>query len=244
MLAIITGTVKPAVDIEQLAVKSEKERKMQYEESLLAMIESGAFQKIVFCENSNYGEEKWQRPYALAKEKEVELEILSFQGDFEQTAIQGKGYGEGEILAYVFAHSRLIQAESFFVKITGRLKIDNIRHIAERLRWQQTYFNIPNRTRRDIYDTRIYAMPKKQFEELFLDSYHSVQDDRGIFLEMVYTGILRENRIKVKNFPGYPRIAGVSGSTGITYGYTEWKCKIKDVLSWMNFYCVRKREDE
>lgn len=240
MLAVITGTVKPSVDINQLAVKSEKERKKQYEESLLAMIESGAFQKIVFCENSNCREEKWQRPYALAEEKGVELEILSFQGDLEQTAIHGKGYGEGEILAYVFTHSRLIQAEPFFVKITGRLKIDNIKCIAERLRPQQTYFNIPNRTRRDIYDTRIYAMPKKQFEELFLNSYGRVQDDKGVFLEMVYTGILLKNRIKVNNFPRHPRITGVSGSTGITYGYTEWKCKIKDALSGINFYCVRK----
>ena len=83
-------------------------------------------------------------------------------------------------------------------------------------------------------------MPVKQFEEYFLDEYEHVMDRDGIFLEHVYTGILKEHNIHVSNFPLYPRIRGISGSGGLTYDYTEWKCRVKDLLCRMNYYKVKE----
>ena len=224
----------------QLVLRDEEERLKQYEESIQCMLRSGAFDKVVFCENSNYGTEKLSYLTETARENGVELELLSFQGNEEQACIHGKGYGEGEIMDYVFSHSKLIRTADYFVKITGRLKIDNIKSIVSRMNRQKTYFNIPNRTLRDIYDTRMYGMPAGQFKEYFLHSYEQVMDEQGIFLEMVYTKILQAHNIKVRNFPRYPRIVGVSGSGGAVYCYTEWKCKIKDVLSYMNYYKAKR----
>ena len=79
-----------------------------------------------------------------------------------------------------------------------------------------------------------------QFEEYFENEYGRVMDREGVFLEHVYTGILRDNHIYVSNFPLYPRIRGVSGSGGLTYDYTEWKCKVKDLLCKMNYYKVKE----
>ena len=46
------------------------------------------------------------------------------------------------------------------------------------------------------------------------------------------------------NFEIYPGetygLVGESGSGGLSYEYTEWKCKIRDVLSQINFYKVEK----
>ena len=212
----------------------------QYEDSIRCMLCSGAFDKVVFCENSNYGTEKLSDLTKTAGEKGVELELLSFQGNEEKACIHGKGYGEGEIMDYVFSHSKLIRTEDYFVKITGRLKVDNVKSIVSRMNRQRTYFNIPNRTLRNIYDTRMYVMPVSQFKDRFLHSYEQVMDEQGIFLEMVYTQVLQEHNIKVSNFPRYPRVVGISGSGGAVYDYTEWKCKIKDVLSYMNFYKVKR----
>lgn len=239
MLIVVTGTIRPSNQVNQLALRNEDERFVQYEESLRSLLESRACSKIVFCENSNYGTEKLYHLKTLAEKNRIELELLSFEGDAAQTGIHGKGYGEGEIMNYVLSNSRLATAADFFVKITGRMQIDNIKEISVRLNRGKTYFNIPNRTRRDIYDTRIYAMPKKQFASYFKDSYEKVQDGQGIFLETVYTDILLKNSIHVTNFPRYPRITGISGSNGITYGYTEWKCKIRDILSKLDFYTIR-----
>lgn len=240
MLAIITGTIRPASQMRQLVLRDEEERLKQYEEGIRFLIDSGAFTKVVFCENSNFGTEKLSYLVQKAKNAGVELEVLSFQGNVEDACVHGKGYGEGEIMSYAFSHSSLLKTEAYFVKITGRLKIDNIEDIVKHMREHRTYFNIPNRTRRDIYDTRFYGMPISQFKDCFLSAYRQVMDEGGMILEVVYTQVLRNCGIKVSNFPRYPRIVGMSGSGGLIYGYTEWKCKIKDLLSQFNFYKVKE----
>lgn len=240
MLAIITGTIRPSPEMRQLVLKDENERLRQYEEGIRFLLDAGAFSNMIFCENSNFGVEKLSYLRGVAEERKTNLELLSFQGNTEKACIHGKGYGEGEIMDYIFSHSRLIHLESYFIKITGRLKVEQIKKIVSHIHEKKTYFNIPNRTRRDIYDTRIYGMPILQFKNLFLKSYEQVMDEQGIFLEVVYTRVLQDNHIKVTNFPRYPRIIGVSGSGGVIYGYTEWKCKVKDVLSRFNFYTVKE----
>ncbi|MBQ9991378.1 MAG: hypothetical protein IJP31_10645 [Lachnospiraceae bacterium] len=239
MVAIITGTIKPDNGVRQLSLRNADERLEQYRESLKFFLESGAFSKIIFCENSNQGEGVFSDLFEKAEKHQVQLELHSFQGDTQKAGIHGKGYGEGEIMNYVMEHSKLLQRERFFVKITGRLKIDNIREIVLRLKEDRLYFNVPNVTRKDIYDTRFYGMPVKQFEQFFRDKYSEIMDDEGVFLETVYTRIILDHQIKISNFPKYPRIVGMSGSSGAAYGYTEWKCRIKDMISMLGGYKVK-----
>lgn len=238
IFAVITGTIKPSSEIGHLILRNPEERLEQYKDSLIFFIESGAFSDIIFCENSNYGSEPFEDVENRAKKNKVALEILSFQGNTEKAAAHGKGYGEGEIMNYIFSSSKLIKEASYFVKITGRLRIDNVRDITMRMDTRKTYFNIPNRTRRDFYDTRVYAMPVEQFRTKFRNQYDNVRDSEGVFLETVYTRVIREEKIKVTNFPRYPRIVGISGSMGMSYSYVEWKCRIKDLLSRFNCYRV------
>lgn len=240
MLAIITGTIKPDISVNYLKVRDEQDRLKQYIAGILFLIESKAFSKIVFCENSNYGTEKLTFLREKARKYQIELELISFSGDIEQTKLHGKGYGEGEIMRYVLQHSQLLKDEFYFVKITGRMKVNNINKIVSSMKDEKTYFNIPNLSQRGIYDTRIYAMPLEQFRTFFENNFDKVQDNKGMYLEHVYTQIIEENNIKVTNFPRYPRIIGISGSTGGEYTYTEWKCKIKDVISRLGGYKTKK----
>lgn len=239
MLGIITGTICPDKEVGQLVLKDTIERLKQYEESIEFFINSKAFNKLIFCDNSNYDIKRLEYLEKHAEVNGIELELLSFKGDAQGVKFHGKGYGEGEIMKYIVNHSKLLKNENFFVKITGRLKIDNIKEITEKLDPSKIYFNIPNRNRRDMYDTRMYGMPLSYFKKYFADAYHKVNDPKGIFLEYVYTDVVLENSFEVTNFPRYPRIVGISGSSGTVYGYTEWKCKIKDLLSGFNYYCVK-----
>ncbi len=239
MLLIITGTIAPASGTEFLELRDVGERLKQYRESISFFVESGAFSKIVFCENSNYGNAKLWDLTEEAKLHNVELELLSFQGDAEQVKLHGKGFGEGEIMEYVFKNSRLLKKEKVFMKITGRMKVDNIADIVSQVKENTCYFNIPNRTHREMFDTRIYVMAVDLFRKLFLHCYDEVMDSEGWYLEKVYTSILLKNKISVRNFPKYPRIVGMSASTGYSYVYTEWKCKIKDILSFFQYYMVK-----
>lgn len=240
MLLILTGTISPSRETEFLKLRDEQERLRQYEESILFFLNTKAFSKIIFCENSGYGEEKLLYLIKIAEQQNIALEIFSFQGDNEKVQIHGKGFGEGEIMKYVFENSRLLEGESIFMKITGRLKVDNIVKLVAGLKEGQCYFNIPNHTHREMYDTKIYVMPIEKFRCLFLDVYNKVMDKDEIYLEKVYTEVIRENRIKIKNFPYYPRVTGISASTGANYVYTEWKCKVKDILSRLQCYKVAK----
>lgn len=239
MVAVITGTIKPADSVGQLSIKNEDERRQQYIDCLKFFIESGAFKKIVFCENSNYGNEQLMFLQKFAENNRVNLEILSFQGNIKEITRHGKGYGEGEIMSYVLKHSELVKKSQYLVKITGRMKVDNIKDIVALLKRNRTYFNIPNFTLNQLYDTRIYGMSIQQFEKYFENCYDEVWDDRGVYLEHIYTKILKEKKIKVMNFPRYPRIVGISGSTGLRYSYCEWKCKVKDILSLLGCYRVK-----
>lgn len=238
MLAIITGTIRPNEQVGKLVLKNEEERLRQYQEALLFLIQSKAFSKIIFCENSGYGTDRFQIMHEVAVRSGISLELLSFMGNTEEVLKHGKGYGEGEIMEYVFRNSRLLDMEPYFVKLTGRLKVINIKDICEKINPKICYFNIPNRTIRDYYDTKLYAMPTDIFNRYFRNVYDRVWDDQGIYLEKVYTEILSEEKLKVKNFARYPRVVGISGSSGLDYGFTEWKCRIRDVISLFGGYKV------
>lgn len=239
MLAIVTGTIKPDNRIAQLKLYDMQERLKQYIDSLLFLVDTEAFSKIVFCDNSNSELPEFEHLRQEAEKRNIELEILVFSGSSKQIIFHGKGYGEGEIMKYVFEHSKLIDGEKSFIKITGRMKVVNIKDIAFAIRKNKTYFNVPSRTLRTLYDTRIYAMPVDEFKKYFIRRYEEVRDDQGNYLEHVYTKVIKENNIRVTNFPKYPRIVGISGSTGNPYVYKEWKCKVKDILSWLGYYKVR-----
>lgn len=241
MLAIITGTIRPDKQVGKLVIKNETVRLQQYKDALSYMIRSKAFSKIVFCENSDYGIMCFAEEEKEAVKQGIELELISFRGNMDEVVKHGKGYGEGEIMDYVFENSKLLADEFYFVKVTGRLKVVNISDICHRINQEICYFNIPNRTIRNFYDTKIYAMPIAVFKRYFRKMYDLVWDEKGIYLEKVYTRILSEQKIEVKNFPRYPRVIGISGSTGLEYGFTEWKCKIKDIISIFEGYKVNEK---
>lgn len=242
MVAIVTGTISPSEQMGQLVLKNTEERLKQYVDALDFLIREKAFDKIIFCDNSGYAMEQLGFLEETALTNGTELELLSYRGNTQKCIQHGKGYGEGENLEYIFSHSKLLQGEDFFVKLTGRLHVVNIRDICRRLRTDRVYFNIPNRTIREYYDTKIYAMPVECFRNHFLPAYHQVRDEEGIYLEKVYTWIILENGIKVYNFPRIPRVIGMAGSSGLTYTYSEWKSKIRDAIGLFGGYHVNPKK--
>ncbi len=241
MLIIITGTIAPGNDVVQLKIKDSSQRLVQYINALDKIISDKPDAKIVFCDNSNYGTAEMKIIADKAVEKKMEFEALSFQGDNNAVAQHGKGYGEGEIVKYVLGNSKLAKNETYMLKITGRLIVDNISEIVSKIDTDKVYFNVPNIHRRDIFDTRMYAMPIGVYKQHFIDGYKKVNDNSGYYLENVYKDIIIDQKIRSINFPKYPRITGISGTGGINYGYIEWKSKIKDMLSLVNFYGKPKR---
>lgn len=236
MVIIVTATIAPESNMQQLVLKDKEQRLKQYKSALNSLIDAKPDAKIVFCDNSGFGTDGFEEEISCAKKKGIQLEILSFWGNSDAVIRHGKGYGEGEIIRHVLSESRLICDERYMMKITGRLRVDNIANLVSKVNQNRVYFNIPNIHRKDLFDTRLYAMPVKTYREYFETAYKRVDDDHGYYLEHAFTDAIFANGLKVCNFPCYPRIVGESGSGGAQYTYTEWKSRVRDILSVFNVY--------
>lgn len=255
MILLITGAMTPAKNVTKTTLIDTNKRKDQYVDSIKKAIKQAArfnsnFNSvnensiknnisIVYCDNSEPKEVILEDLKRYAKGKNVKLETLSFKGNGELTAVKGKGYGEGEITKYAMENSALIKEDGYFIKLTGRLFIDNMSSLLKKLSQSKAYFNIPNHTMRGLCDTRLYAMPIELYKEYFLNAYENVNDDGGYYLEHAFTDVIRSNNIKTFNFPEYPLYSGKSGSAGADYTYVPWKSKIKNILSAFQFYKVK-----
>ena len=242
MVLLITGAMTPQNDISNVVIKDAEERKSQYILALEKCLKTKGIKKVVYCDNSNPDKIEFVSLLKLADEIGVKFELLSFEGDSKLVSEKGKGYGEGEITKYALEHSRLLADENYFIKLTGRLYIDNLDKIIAHIKEDRCYFNYPNKTIRNMCDTRFYAMPIEKYKEYFGDAYTKVKDEEGFFLEHAFAACVRENKLITFNFPLYPRITGLSASTGAVYTYKWYKCIFKDILSAFQVYRLNDRQ--
>ena len=237
MILIMTASIK-AAEISQLSLTDTETRRKQYCYALQFYIQCKQFDKIVFCDNSNYFYE-FDKEQKLAREKKVQLEILKFDSDYVSVEKYGKGYGEGEILKYVIEHSKLLEAEDFFYKVTGRLVVKNIAALVRKSS-ETALFN------RNLYeyqslDTRFWGMKKKEYIEVLSESHKNVNDERGRYLEMCYKKDIEKASVVYKSFCAFPVIDGYSGTAGIQYAETRWYTKpVYDFLCRYNLYNSEK----
>lgn len=234
MLVIITGTLRPDKAVYRVKLSDTEERLKQYADSLKFLANCKKISKYVFCENSG-ALELLERLKNMAGDG-IETEFLSFTGS--RDAVQrGKGYGEGEILQYVWKHSKFLQQEEEFVKITGRIVVRNLDSVLQKMKPGINYFNsVRPLTREQQIDTKFYRVSKKSFEDCFLNAYTKVNDAEEKYLEHVYYEVIKDNKIKYRNFPEYPVYEGISGSTGVSYASIGWKYTVKNLLSKCNLY--------
>lgn len=237
MLLVMTASVRPA-KIEKLCLTDTELRLKQYCFALQFYIKCRKFNKIVFCDNSNYPYE-YDAEQQMAQKRGVQLEILKFNSSYELIEKYGKGYGEGEILEYVILNSCLLKEEEYFYKVTGRLVIKNVAFLVKNTS-KIARFN------RNLYaekslDTRFWGMDKEEYTRTLMWSYKKVNDNKGRYLEMCYKRDMDAAAIKYQPLPLFPIIDGYSGTMGEKYNETKWYTKlIYDILCHYNLYNTEK----
>jgi hypothetical protein len=226
---VITSSVY--VGTRHTVLRDTAERERQYLDALSFFIRETPLERIIICDNSGYTYPEWTTELATAHHKQ--LELLSFTGDKVTMEKQGKGYGEGEIMAYVLSHSRLLTTVESFLKVTGRLKLMNTEEILGPADDRQNYFMPISLIRprwlvpaaaRPCVEVRVYYVTKEFFRNVLLDAYRQVSDDKTYFLEHAYHDAMAASLTKPRCFPAAPEITGVSGSNG--WSFTErpaWK---------------------
>lgn len=216
---VMTATFRPAVDTPGLVVSDERERILQYLCALVSWSRPEHVRRIIFAENSNTGFDLSPVVrYLEAAGKDVE--ILVFDGNRDVTRL-GKGYGEGEILDYVYRHSRLLRATPSFYKVTGRLFVSNFDALSETTRTADAFQRKvkqpkdgPPRPRKVV--TTFFKCSLTLFESRLVRAYTDVDDRQGVFIEHVYHHRLAD--LDLPDFGVRPVLVGQQASTGRVYG--------------------------
>lgn len=215
-LLILTSCIKP-VQQEYLKLTAYEERYKQTIDSLKFYIDYCNFSKIVLCDGSGYSFDN-DLIVSYAEQRNVSLEILSFFQDFDKVRTQGKGFGEGEIMHYIVSNSKLYSESRNFVKITGRLIIENIVDIINKVKYSDgVYFNIIASRYMGSVDTRIYIIPCDLYKHYFNHVYNFVDDNKGETYEIIFGRTLKENKIRFYPLPEVPIICGYSGTDNKRY---------------------------
>lgn len=129
---LLTWTISPSRGQKyQSASLSPEIRELQYFKSLVFYIAQSNFNKIVFCENSDYSfsNDRINNLKYLSELYKKEVELLHFRWDFERTNRLWYWYWEWECLDYAIDNSKILKDAKTFYKLTGRYIIWNINDI-------------------------------------------------------------------------------------------------------------------
>lgn len=172
--------------------------------------------RIVVCDGSNVDltvliREKWPT---------ANVEVLHFQNDEKNVARFGKGYGEGQIIAFALKKAKLLRGAPVFMKCTGKLWVENLRDALASLPTPNG-FMIRQRPGDDgerapfWIDTRFFIVETRLFRKHLASAFRDVDVRARRYIEHVYC----ERLMKISTpgrlrFGVKPRVRGVSGSTG------------------------------
>jgi len=107
-----------------VALRNVEERTLRHVEALIAWIRDPAFPRIVFAKNCHVPIRHGVLT-GLATRSGKELECLQLDAS-PKTALQGKGFGEGDLVRQAMEASDLLGSADDFVKITGKLHAPGI----------------------------------------------------------------------------------------------------------------------
>lgn len=203
-------------------LKDTSERLRLALESVTKWLQMDPTQPLVLCDGSGFDfAEHVSRLYPSAR-----IECLHFENDRENIHRYGRGYGEGEIVRYALAHSKLIAAANCFAKCTSKLWVENYRKCAEA--WNGRFlchgvflnsFSPFKKTRFAYIDTRFYIASVPFYRQYFENAHHriGIRNEALFSLEDCFHEIAMENRMRGILMPNSPVICGVGGGIGHYY---------------------------
>lgn len=216
----------------------------QYLGALLLWIDSGAFRRLSFCENSGFAFD-FAPLVAYAAEKGVSLEILRLSVDAERVARQGKGYGEGEILREAFARSAVLARSQSVWKITGRLYAAAAAELLRRHDGDaNVFFSQDDDDRRRLVwarllrrrapcfvRTEIFKVQPQFYAQYLAKAHETVSDAPGQWLEHAFAGaVVRAPRRGCKIVSlATADLVGMSASSGQGYGSKTFASESPDL---------------
>ncbi|MCK9156260.1 MAG: hypothetical protein M0P12_09120 [Paludibacteraceae bacterium] len=233
---LLTACISPK-GMSYTVLQDPVQRKNQYESMIDYYLETTSY-KIVFCNNSGDDINEW------GKKNPKRLEVLSFAGN-EYDKSLGKGYGELNIIRYAFEHSDFIKKCVFVIKITGRLKVQNLQKLIGLTDFVLFYpywkVYVLNYNAEHYSDSRCFVANKSFFYSFIQKNL--INDSVGYYFEcQLFDEIIsKQDQYFISEFcyPLYWLISGMSGSTGTNYIVKNLNLYGK--LQELIFFCELKK---
>jgi hypothetical protein len=189
--------------------------------------------RIVICDNSGYDFSSDVKKLFPNKE----IECLSFLGDKSAVSIYGKGFGEGEIIEFAIASSKIISTAKFFAKCTAKLWVNNPEYFLKT--WtgdcalKPIFKNVFSLKSCNFHyvDTRFYLVSVDFYSRHFKNLHKKLKKGCPIGIEQLFLQAVFESKLKNIFWNRCPEICGVSGASGKVYRNSIRK-KIKERLRY------------
>lgn len=214
---LLTWTIAPNNWIKKFDYKHSldpEKRLKEYENSIKYYISESIFDRIVFCENSNYKWNNWKdKMYEFANINNKWLEIIQFQWNEEKTLELNYSYGEWECIDYAFKNSRFLKDSESRRKITWRYIIWNINKIIEK---SDKYENLLFKRMWPLWffaiDTSVFKVTNNVYNKYFFDAKNdiTVQNKKGI--ENIFYDRTRNQQIEFWKLKVLPKKDGYRDS--------------------------------
>lgn len=192
--------------------------------------------RICFVDNSGYDLSAIER--IKKYNKTGRLEFLSFLSDPE-TRAKGKGPGEVDIIKYAVENSRFISNSEYIIKITGRIKVRNIKSIIKTARYackDKCKFVIAEKLYNSCWvHSYLFIAHKTFFNKSFYDEMSLIcesEQNMVTFEQRLYFAIREWNNSggKYLNFVTPIKVDGIRGDGGV-YKTGSIKSRIKCILN-------------
>lgn len=211
LIILLTGTITPN-SFSNLSIKDPGIRRQQYREAIIFYLKETNF-KIVFAENS--GDQLINFPLLPDR-----IEYLTFES-FPIKPDRGIGYKEMELMDFALQNSIFLNDAKSIVKITGRLKVLNIKMLSRK-------FLDLNKIKSNLIYAYSFKLKKMDSRCFFftIDFWPYLKHEgRNINLRYNFELSLRDATYKYQRLEGKNylplktplRIKGLSGSFGNKY---------------------------
>lgn len=226
---ILTWTIQIVWQVDH-KIKSTTLRLQQYITNITKYIIDSPFNQIIFCENSNYNiSSEREILESLAKFYHKKIELIQFKWDTDRTNLQGRGYGESEIMEYALQKSKLIFDDQPIIKITWRYYLSNSCEFVNYNHKKNMFIRMsPMKPR---CSTACYIFTPSFYREHLWWIGEKVDDKKGknSMLEWVFYHQLSQKTHLIETFRVLPKLQAITWSWYVLQS-KYWTDKIKNIL--------------